>query len=97
VKPTAAGSPSNGNVLAGISTTCTGGSAGASGVGDVFSLVWMGICFGALIPKDGDLDVVGQHDFLILLSTYYQHSTLPLKKVPSPLRRDTECKKYTQF
>ena len=47
--------------------------------------------------EDGDFDVVGQHDFLILLTTYYKHSTLPLKKVPSTLRRDTECKKYTQF
>jgi hypothetical protein len=34
---------------------------------------------------------------LILLTTDYKHSTLPLKKVPSTLRRDTECKKYTQF
>src|SRR5262249_7430934 len=44
-------SPSNGNVLAGISTTCAGGSVDDSGIGDVFNLVWMGICLGALIPN----------------------------------------------
>jgi len=47
--------------------------------------------------KDGDFDVVGQYDFLVFLATDYKHSTFPLKKVPSTLRRDTECKKYTQF
>jgi len=33
--------------------------------------------------QDGDFDVVGHYDFLILLTTDYKHSALPLKKVPS--------------
>ena len=47
--------------------------------------------------QDCDFDVVGQYDFLVFLTTDYKHSNLPLKKVPSTLRRATECKKYTQF
>jgi hypothetical protein len=34
---------------------------------------------------------------LVFLTADYEHWRLPFVKVSSTLRRNTECKKYTQF